>query len=118
MVSTARNPEPVPYGEEHATEVSVVQTEVRQLDAPSNAVGDESLKPKFLPVNVTMVPPEDAPFSARTKDATGESKENTPKRVPTNVSIVARMGMELPKPSSRKHAIDVAEFHFDAAHGV
>lgn len=101
MESTALNAEPVPYGEAHATEVSVDQIDVKQLDAPSSAVGVESLKPKFFPEKVTMVPPEDAPFSARMKDATGESKENTPKRVPTSASIVATRGIELPKPSSR-----------------
>lgn len=62
IVSTALNPEPVPYGEAQVTEVSVVQIDVIQLDAPSRAVGEESLKPKFLPEKVTMVPPEDTPF--------------------------------------------------------
>jgi hypothetical protein len=100
------------------TEVSVVHSDVAQLETPITPVGVESLNPKFLPEKVTIVPPDEAPFFAPTNETTGESNENTPGCVPTRPLMVARMGTELPKPSARKHARDVAEFHVDVAQGV
>jgi hypothetical protein len=100
MVSKARNCLLEPAGVAHCTEVSVVQIDVRQLDEPITEVGVESLKPKFLPEKVTIVPPDETLFWARTKETTGESKEKTPKRVPISPSIVATIGIALPKPSS------------------
>lgn len=118
MVRIVLNCVLLPYGIEHVTPVSDVHIDVRQLEEPITEVGVESLKPKFLPEKVTIVPPDETPFCARTNETTGESKENTPKRVPTRPSMVATIGMALPKPSSRKHVIAVAEFHDDVAQGV
>lgn len=118
MDSIVLNWELDPYGTAQRTDVSVDHSDVAQLETPITPVGVESLNPKFLPLKVTIVPPDEAPFCARTKETTGESNENTPKRVPTRPLMVARIGMALPNPSSRKHAIDVAEFQVDVAQGV
>jgi uncharacterized protein YodC (DUF2158 family) len=76
----------VPGGVLQVTDVPLDQFEVTQAESPMSTVGVKSGAPKFKPVTVTDVPPDDGEFNCMLYEMTGASHVNDDVSSPSDPS--------------------------------
>jgi hypothetical protein len=81
--------------ETHRMTLSELHDVVQQGGDSADAVADQSVRPKFSPVNESHAPPVSGMFCGRRVTA-GASKESTPNPVPTTEATVAAASFSCP----------------------